>query len=182
MKSLVKLLCCALIVFFFSSAANSTGKNQPDQGQKRPGNPGGPRGGAENIVDQLEELGERLNLTEDQEIKLTPFINNYGESLRKIMEENADATPEQKREAMGKLVVLREQLIKDMSSVLNQEQQQKLQEYFAERQKRGQGIPVEKTMEILKEELDLSPEQIEQMTSVLEEQSEELQPLHQEMI
>lgn len=95
----------------------------------------GQRPGA--AADRMKLLAERLGLSKEQQDKLTPI---FAAETRKIRElrEDANLSPEQRREKMGKIREETRKKIKD-DKILSEEQFKKWEEMQAEMRNRGRG-------------------------------------------
>jgi Spy/CpxP family protein refolding chaperone len=71
------------------------------------------------VDEQLKHLSEKLNLTEDQQSKLKPIL----EDQRKQMEQIRDDSALSRQDRFGKMQELRQSSDTQIKSVLNEEQQ-----------------------------------------------------------
>ncbi len=139
----------------------------------------GPFGGQKSPDQIMERLTERLDLTDVQILAIRPVIE---EKILKMNESRTKAGPDRQTARAGKMRLKWDTTIK-LNEILTDEQIAKYLELRQERHgkfrgnKMGKGFKMspEKVIEHMTERLDLTPEQAEAITPIIEESIEKKQ-------
>ena len=86
----------------------------------------------ENVDDQIKHLSKKLNLTDDQQVKLKPIL----EDQRKQMEQIHGDSSLSREDRFSKMQALRQSSDTQIKSVLTEEQQKSFDKMRAEQQDR----------------------------------------------
>jgi len=134
-----------------------------------------------NLLDRLVEISTTLNLSEDQEIKLTPILNSYAKSMKELFKNIKNASPEERMAKIEKLKSLNNKLISDASSVLSASQQEKFKNLIDSLGKNNEKNGMDRKINLLKEKLKLTDEQTESLAKILQEEMEEMKAFKAEI-
>jgi protein CpxP len=85
----------------------------------------------------LEHMSKELNLTDDQKTKIKPILEDQSKQMQDL-HQNTSASQEDRR---AKMKQIHENTMTQLRSILNSDQQKKLDEMMSQRGEHGQGHP-----------------------------------------
>jgi protein CpxP len=132
MKSIKTILLFAVCMFALGALAQ---QNPPAQGG---GEQQGRRRGMPSVEDQLKNLTEKVGLTDDQQAKIKPILEDSRAQMQKVMQDDSMS----REDKMAKGRTLREATNSKIRDVLNDDQKKKfddMQKEMQERRQRQQG-------------------------------------------
>jgi Spy/CpxP family protein refolding chaperone len=118
------LAACALAVAAFAQQSAP-----PPQGG--PGDGSGHRRGMPSVDDQLKNMTQTLNLTDDQQAKIKPILEDAHSQMQKIMQDDSTLSREDR---MSKMRSLHETASSKVRDVLTDEQKKKFDDMQKEMQ------------------------------------------------
>ena len=125
LRSITLLAVCALAAAAFAQG------NQPPQGG--PGDGGGHRRGMPSVDDQLKNMTQAYNLTDDQQAKIKPILEDAHNQMQKVMQDDSTMSREDR---MSKMRSIHEAASSKVREVLTDEQKKKYDETQKEMQDR----------------------------------------------
>jgi len=136
MKRMIRIsfLLMAIVMVFSVSCDKIKQKTQPEQQQMGPGGMGGGNFDPSVFVDrQMEELKEKLELSDDQEKQVREIIITSFETMRNARDEMRDGDRDAMRE---KMLQMREEQKQKIKAVLSEDQFVKYEQILKERSER----------------------------------------------
>jgi Spy/CpxP family protein refolding chaperone len=125
-KTTLLVLTCALFVAFAGLQSFAQSSADPASSQAASTSQAGPAADPETqakVQAKLQELSAELNLTDDQKAQLKPIVQDEIQKLRAV-NDDASLTADQKK---AKFTEIRQSYKSQMVSILNPEQQKKLE-------------------------------------------------------
>ena len=134
---LLIFLCAGLTTAF----AQDT-QEQPSPSGQEMGHPMGGRHGMPSAEDQLKHLSKKLNLSDDQQAKLKPILEDQHKQMQQLWSDNSMS----RQDRFSKMRELRENADAQVKDILNDEQQKKFDQMREEqrshmRHRRGREQP-----------------------------------------
>jgi periplasmic protein CpxP/Spy len=126
-------LCLGLGAAFGQEAQSSQDQSQPAQGSGQPmGGHGHRRAMAMDPENQLKHLSKRLNLSEDQQTKVKPILEDQQKQMQQLWSDNSLS----RQDRFSKMRDIRENIDSQIKNVLNQDQQKKFDQMREEQRSR----------------------------------------------
>jgi uncharacterized protein YaaQ len=179
----MKIIKTVVIGIIFTILWNGAGFAQPaqpprqqwgQQGGPQGGPPGGPQGGPQG-EQYLALLQERLQLEEKQVEQIRTLLEEFTQQQQALFQKYQGQGDQKDREAeRAEMQRLQEAFDTQLAEILTKEQLQEYQKIQAEFQN-----PNEQYLLVLKERLKLTDTQVEQIRTLLEEQTQQREVLFQ---
>jgi Spy/CpxP family protein refolding chaperone len=126
-------LCLGLGAALGQEAQSSQDQSQPSEGSSQPmGGHGHRRGMAMDPDSQLKHLSKRLNLSDDQQTKVKPILEDQQKQMQQLWSDNSLS----RQDRFSKMRDIRENIDSQIKNVLNQDQQKKFEQMREEQRSR----------------------------------------------
>jgi Spy/CpxP family protein refolding chaperone len=114
----------ALFIFFCVGLTTAIAQEQSSGSGQEMGHRRGDHHGMPSADDQLKHLSEKLNLTDDQQTKLKPILEDQHKQMQQLWNDSSMS----RQDRFSKMRELRENSDTQIKSVLNDDQQKKFDE------------------------------------------------------
>jgi Spy/CpxP family protein refolding chaperone len=177
-KSMAVILAVLITAVFAISSQQAFGKDDPNAKSpkvEKSQPKGGPGQSRERVKERMDNLSKELNLTKEQQEKIGPIFENEMKEMRTVKEDSS-LTPEQKRE---KVKAIHQTTRENINKILTPDQQKKFAEMKEDTRENRQGM-VEKRIEMMSENLNLTEQQKKDIKPIIENEMKEMRTVRED--